>query len=357
MEIAMIRTNIIKDNDATMAHFLQGFNRDIVDVVEIHYYGELEEMVHQAIKVKQQLKQRGLMRRTPNSSTLSPWKNNPKKDTLSTSKLKEANRKLGDKVAAKKVQPELISSRNRDIKCFKCQGRGHIASELPNRRTMIFNNHEELEIKGESTNKEESSQEDDDGDVVTSLLQDSKDVFPDEIPPEFVIHSDHEALKYIKSQSKLSRRHAKWVEFIESFPYVIKHKKDKENIVVDALSRRFNPLASIDLMPLPLQERVNMDVKKCAEFEKRKSKLMPTEDGPFRVIEMINDNAYKLDLLAEYGVSVTFNLYDLSPFYDADNEESRTPPFQEGDDDGRESNYLKKFKIHCTKIELLELGQ
>ncbi|KAL0386655.1 UNVERIFIED_CONTAM: Transposon Ty3-G Gag-Pol polyprotein [Sesamum latifolium] len=45
------------------------------------------------------------------------------------------------------------------------------------------------------------------------------------------------ALKYIRSQSKLSHRHAKWVEFIESFSYVIKHKKGKENIVVDALLR------------------------------------------------------------------------------------------------------------------------
>ncbi|KAL0313444.1 UNVERIFIED_CONTAM: Retrovirus-related Pol polyprotein from transposon.6 [Sesamum radiatum] len=63
---------------------------------------------------------------------------------------------------------------------------------------------------------------------------------------EFVIHSDHEALKYIKSQSKLSRRHAKWVEFIESFPYVIKHKKGKDNIVADALSRRYALLSVLD---------------------------------------------------------------------------------------------------------------
>ena len=31
-------------------------------------------------------------------------------------------------------------------------------------------------------------------------------------PKEFVIHSDHESLKHIKSQAKLNRRHAKWVE-------------------------------------------------------------------------------------------------------------------------------------------------
>ncbi|KAK1601981.1 hypothetical protein QYE76_027086 [Lolium multiflorum] len=49
-------------------------------------------------------------------------------------------------------------------------------------------------------------------------------------PKEFVIHSDHESLKYLKSQHNLNKRHAKWVEFIESFPYVIKYKKGKENI-------------------------------------------------------------------------------------------------------------------------------
>jgi hypothetical protein len=46
-------------------------------------------------------------------------------------------------------------------------------------------------------------------------------------PKEFVIHSDHESLKHIRGQEKLNKRHAKWVEFIETFPYIIKHKKGK----------------------------------------------------------------------------------------------------------------------------------
>ncbi|KAL2246177.1 UNVERIFIED_CONTAM: Transposon Ty3-G Gag-Pol polyprotein [Sesamum indicum] len=151
-----------EDNEATMACFLHGLNRDIADVVEMQHYIELEEMVHQAIKVEQQIKRRGPLRRTSNSSTFSPWKNNPKKDTPSTSRFKQAEPKHGDQVAAKKVQPEPNSSRNRDIKCFKCQGRGHIASECPNGRTMIFNNHEEVETEEEITDKEESSKEDGD---------------------------------------------------------------------------------------------------------------------------------------------------------------------------------------------------
>ena len=65
--------------------------------------------------------------------------------------------------------------------------------------------------------------------------------------------------------------------------------------------------------------------------EKRKSKLQPRRDGPFRVLEKINDNAYKIELPGEYGVSATFNVADLSPFFGST--ESRTSPFQEGEDD------------------------
>ena len=36
----------------------------------------------------------------------------------------------------------------------------------------------------------------------------------------------------------MNKRHEKWVEFIESFPYVIKYKKGKDNVVADALSRK-----------------------------------------------------------------------------------------------------------------------
>ena len=72
-------------------------------------------------------------------------------------------------------------------------------------------------------------------------------------PREFVIHSDHESLKHIRSQTNLNRRHAKWVEFIESFPYVIKHKKGKDNVIADALSRRYTMLSQLDFQIFGLQ--------------------------------------------------------------------------------------------------------
>ena len=55
-------------------------------------------------------------------------------------------------------------------------------------------------------------------------------------------------------------------------------------------------------------------------------------DGPFQVLKLINDNAYKLDLPGEYNVSATFNVTDLSPFDVGDN--LRTNHFQEEGNDG-----------------------
>jgi hypothetical protein len=65
-------------------------------------------------------------------------------------------------------------------------------------------------------------------------------------PKEFVIYSDHESLKHIRGQVKLNKRHAKWAEFIETFPYIIKHKKGKDNVIADTLSRRYTMLSQLN---------------------------------------------------------------------------------------------------------------
>jgi hypothetical protein len=140
-------------------------------------------------------------------------------------------------------------------------------------------------------------------------------------------------------------------------------------------------LAPIDLLPLPLQEQTNMGASKHVEYVKKihekakeelekkahyfaakdnkhhkkmtfqlgdmvwvhlrkecfpkkcKSKLLPRGDGRFKVLAKINDNAYKIDLPGDYGVSPTFNVPDLSPFFGDEVLESRMTPFQVGEDD------------------------
>ena len=140
-----------------------------------------------------------------------------------------------------------------------------------------------------------------------------------------------------------------------------------------------NPLTPLDLMSLSIDERGSMDGKKkaelvkfihekvrlqiakkndqyasqankgrkCVTFERgywvwvhmrkerflahRRSKLNPRGDGPFQILEKINDNAYKVDLLGEFNVSASFNVADFSPFDVGD--DSRSNPFEERGND------------------------
>jgi hypothetical protein len=81
-----------------------------------------------------------------------------------------------------------------------------------------------------------------------------------------------------------------------------------------------------DLVWLPLRKERFPDL--------RNSKLMPRANGPFKVLEKVNENAYKLDLPADFGVSPTFNITDLKPYLEEEDElKSRMTQMQEGEDD------------------------
>ena len=74
---------------------------------------------------------------------------------------------------------------------------------------------------------------------------------------------------------------------------------------------------------------------------------MPREDGPFKVLQCINNNPYKLELLSEYGnASATFNVSDLSFFNVGDEDDGvdlRTNPFEKKGNDVNSSPKLKKI--------------
>jgi hypothetical protein len=62
---------------------------------------------------------------------------------------------------------------------------------------------------------------------------------------DFILYSDHEALKHLNSQDKLSARHAKWATFVQQFSFTIKHKSEALNKVADTLSRKTSLLTTM----------------------------------------------------------------------------------------------------------------
>jgi hypothetical protein len=62
---------------------------------------------------------------------------------------------------------------------------------------------------------------------------------------EFILFSDHQALKFINSQNNVNRMHARWVSFIQRFTFNLKHKSGQLNKVADALSRKVSLLITM----------------------------------------------------------------------------------------------------------------
>ena len=74
------------------------------------------------------------------------------------------------------------------------------------------------------------------------------------MPKEFVLYTDKKALLYLESQHKLNQRYMKWVEYLQSFTFLIKHKSEVTNKVADALSGRRSLLIEIKVEVLGFDE-------------------------------------------------------------------------------------------------------
>ncbi|KAK8918413.1 hypothetical protein KSP39_PZI022006 [Platanthera zijinensis] len=86
------------------------------------------------------------------------------------------------------------------------------------------------------------------------------------ISKEFVILSDHEALKFVNSQNKISPRHAKWISYLQEYTFIIKHLKGTLNRVADALSRVTLLLNTMEVSVIGF-DRIKDEYIHCPDFK------------------------------------------------------------------------------------------
>ncbi|KAL4377665.1 hypothetical protein GQ457_02G026180 [Hibiscus cannabinus] len=161
MEMSMMRANIVEDREATMARFLNGLNTDIANVVELQHYVELDEMVHMAIKVERQQRRKTTSSR--GNTSFKPVSSSPFNSSNNFRKpAPQAPLQIRERTETSKPKPPIVDvgrgkqsvhptpqERSRDIQCFKCLGRGHVASQCPNRRTMLLRDNGDIGYESE----------------------------------------------------------------------------------------------------------------------------------------------------------------------------------------------------------------
>ncbi|KAK1609881.1 hypothetical protein QYE76_033554 [Lolium multiflorum] len=239
---------------------------------------------------------------------------------------------------------------------------------------------------------------------VYSFLQEFSDVFPEEVPAGFpplrgIEHQidlisgaslpnrapyrmNPEETKEIQKQvlrSMIKKNLKEWEDCLPHVEFAYNRAvHSTTELCPFEVAYGFKPINPLDLLPLPIHERVNMEASKRVDFvrkihvktkeliekkgksnaarvnkkrkemfkpddmvwvyfrkdrfpKRRKSKLLPRGAGPYKVLAKINDNAYSIDLpIDEFGVSNSFNVADLTPYDGKDLGALRSTHFKGG---------------------------
>ena len=146
-ETLMARCDIRESSCESIARFINGLRLDIASVVELQQYQTLEDVIKLVSRVE-----RHQHRRSQRSYYHHKSEEEEKKG--------DGKEKNKEKVVAKKVNDQTQQKKSRDIKCFKCLGHGHIASQCPNKRVMVMKGKEieSQEEEDQSTEEQENSE-------------------------------------------------------------------------------------------------------------------------------------------------------------------------------------------------------
>ncbi|XP_010665969.1 uncharacterized protein LOC104883184 [Beta vulgaris subsp. vulgaris] len=151
-EAYLMKCEVKEDEPQTLVRFIGGLDVKTANVVELHPFSTLEELINLAHKVEKQQKTKGKMEASrPFAKTTTYTKPNPTPS--------KPNQPYVPKTPTSTTTPIPNRAPRRR---FRCQGLGHIASECPNKKVVSLMELETLEDENEEENEacEEEGYED-----------------------------------------------------------------------------------------------------------------------------------------------------------------------------------------------------
>nr|KYP54067.1 hypothetical protein KK1_000234 [Cajanus cajan] len=159
MELYLMKAGIREEEYITIARFLSGLNLEIRDKVELLPYQDLNDLVQICIKVEQQVLRKNFKNSFSSYSKndyKKEGKNFEKKNTFDSSKNLNKGK---EKEKEKEKYTSHTSTKSSEIKCFKCLGRCHIASQCHNKKVMILRGQDIYSSQDEATTSSSSSED------------------------------------------------------------------------------------------------------------------------------------------------------------------------------------------------------
>ena len=107
-----------------------------------------------------------------------------------------------------------------------------------------------------------------------------------------MVHPDDETLKYWNSQTNVNPKHARWVQFISEYSFVLKYKSGVENKVADSLSRIGCLLHTMRVEVLGF-DRLKFAYSSCPDFRVVYSELLASNRRPYVDFVLYDDYLFR----------------------------------------------------------------